>query len=245
MATIGDIATKARSLTNTDSDSYSNADLLIDINMWQQKMVGMIFDSQDESDFDDQRNTTYPIKTVPLVAGQRDYGIPVSEKVLKVKDVTIYYDGTNGYRARPFDITDIDVGNTTSTSTAQSVRLDGLFTKTTPQYDYKFNAIWVYPLPVQSDVTAGGFILIEWFRQATDFTSAELTTGTVVPGFDDTFHMMLAYGAAFERATSKQLPQLKAISAGLTDYEARLRKQYSVKQGDRKYQLLQDYQSYK
>lgn len=243
--TLGDIATKARALTGTDSNSYTDANLLIDINLWLQKIVGMIFDSQDESDWDDQRNSTYPIKTTPMVANQRDYRIPVSEKVLKIKDVTAYYDGVNGYRATPVDITDYQIGNTTSSSTAQSTVVDANFPTTAPAYDYKFNSIWLYPLPTTSNVSAGGYILIEWFRQATEFTSGELTAGTVVPGFDDTFHAMLAYGPAYEYAESKQLPQAKQIGAVLSDYEARLRKQYSVKQGDRKYQLLQEYQSYK
>jgi len=244
--TLGDILIKARNLTGTDTSSYTNANALIDINLWLQKVVGMIFDSQDESDWDDQRNTTYPIKTAPLVASQRDYTIPVSEKVLKIKDVSITYDGTNSYRATPIDLTDYSaIGNATSAMTTQNTTIDSYFAKTAPSYDYKFNSIWIYPTANASDVAAGAKIIIEWFRQATEFTSAELSTGTVVPGFDDTFHAILAYGPAFEYAESKQLPQAKQIGAVLADYEARLRKQYSVKQGDRKYQLQQDYQSYK
>lgn len=247
--TLGDILTKARNLTGTDSNSYTNANALIDLNLWLQKIVGMIFDSQDESDWDDQRNSDYPIKKTSLVASQRDYRIPVSEKVLKIKDLTIYYDGVNGYRATPIDLTEFeDLGNAPSNATGgttQNAKIDAYFSRTTPGYDYKYNSIWLYPTCTATDVSAGAFMLIEWFRQATEFTSAELSTGTVVPGFDDTFHAMLAYGMAFEYASSKQLPQLKQIQPILADFEARLRKQYSVKQGDRQYQLKQSYQNYK
>jgi hypothetical protein len=58
--TLGQIATKARLLTNTDTSQYTDANLLVDINLWLQKLVAtMIYESQDESDFDDARRTTY------------------------------------------------------------------------------------------------------------------------------------------------------------------------------------------
>ena len=101
--TLGDINLKVYNLTATDISSYPDASMLIDINLWYQKIVSMIFESQDDSDFDDQRNTNYPVVTTPMVAGQRDYSIPVSEEVLKIKRVDITYDGTHYFRATPFD----------------------------------------------------------------------------------------------------------------------------------------------
>lgn len=234
--TLSDIATTARFLTNSDSTSYTDAQLLINTNTWYQKIVSMIFESQDESDFDDARNTDYPIETTPMVAAQRDYSIPVSNAVLKIKRVDLTYDGTNWYRAYP-----IDDGSVTYDMGANSAITDQNFIKQNPRYDVKYNSVFIYPAPVTADVTAGGSIRIEWERNVTPFTSAELTAGTVVPGFDAPFHPMLAQGAAYDYAFARQLPQLAQLQQSLQDWEVRLRQAYSRKLLDRTFQLKSGY----
>lgn len=243
--TLGDIQTKIYALTGANSTSYSNADMLIDLNLWNQKIVGMILDSQDESDFDDTRNTTYPIYTFPLVANQRDFSIAQSGNILKIKDLSVTYDGTNYHRALPMDITDYEFGNAPASATTQNTTIDAYFSKTNPRYDYKFGSLFLYPRASAADVTAGAAGVVEFFRAPVDFTSAELTAGTVNPGFDITFHPMLAYGASFEYCLAKQLPAGSSIYKELQVYEDRLRKQYGSKQLDRKMQFVADYQSYK
>lgn len=243
--TLSDIQNKIYSLTGTDSTSYPASLMLVDINIWLQKVVGMILDSQDEVDFDDGRRTDYPIKTIPLTTN-RDYPIPTTELVLKVKDVSVAYDGTAFYRALPFNsaenpnATAVPATNATANTT-----MDAYFSRTAPKYSQRWNALWLYPAALATDVTAGGIMIVEWYRQALDFTSADLSGGTAIPGFDNTFHAMLAYGPAFEYCTAKSLPQAKTIFVELQDFEIRLRSQYSQKQNDRKYDLASDYQSYK
>lgn len=237
--TLGDIAIKARNLVNTNTTNYSDALLLIDINIWYQKVATMILESQDDADFDDARNTTYPRKDIALVAGQRDYPIPVAEKMLKLKRVDISYDGVNFYKAEPIDISQIDYGIGKSTSTVQENNLDNLFPKTSPRYDIKAGSLFIYPRASTADVAAGATMVAEWSRQVTPFVTADytsvLTDSTVVPGFDDPFHPILAYGPAFEWAQSRNLPQAKALQADLIDYEVRLKQAYSNKNRDRVY----------
>lgn len=230
--TLGAIATKARALTNTDLVSYPDANLLIDINIWYEKIVSMILESMDESDFDDARRTNYPIQTTPMVANQRDYAMPVSEKVLKIKRMDLAYDGVNFYRALPIDDGDplYDMG-------ANATTTDQNFIRTAPRYDVKYNSLWLYPMPLQADEDAVGLIRVEWERNIQPFVTADytsvLTDSTVVPGFDDPFHAMLAHGAALEYSVSRQLPQLTQITSGLVDFEARLRQHYGKKELDR------------
>lgn len=230
--TLSDIASHARFLTYSDSTSYTDAQLLINLNLWYQKTVSMILESADEADFDDNRNTDYPILTTPMIAGQRDYTMPVSEKVLKIKRLDISYDGSTYYKAEPIDAGEIPYGLGNDTTT------DANFTRVAPRYDPQYNSLFIYPLPTAADVAAGGLLRVEWERQITPFTSGELTTGTVVPGFDDPFHPILSYGAAFEYATSRQQPQLAQITAQLQDYEQRLRTHYGRKELDRRLMLL-------
>lgn len=228
--TLGDVATKARSLTHTDIISYTDAQLLIDINIWNSKVSSIIFESQDDSDFDDARNTTYPIVTTPMVAGQRDYAIPVASQVLKIKRVDITYDGTNYYRATPFDAGAVDWGMGNSTNE------DINMIKQAPRYDIQYNAVFVYPLPVAADVTAGAKIRIEWFRDMIAFVPGDYTTvltdSTVIPGFDRPFHPILAYGAAYEFARAQLLPQMKDFKEETDLWEARIRVAYGRKNQD-------------
>lgn len=229
--TLGDIATKARNLVHADTANWTDANLLIDLNIWYQKIVSMILESQDESDFDDARNSDYPIMTTSMVASQRDYTIPVSEKVLKIKRVDVTYDGTNWYRATPIDDGAVQAGDGNAMVTDQN------YYQSAPRYDIKYNSIFLYPQPTAADVSAGGSIRIEWTRNVTPFVAADytsaLTDSTVVPGYDDPFHPMLAWGAAYEFASTNQLPQLSNITGNLQDWENRLRTHYSRKVQDR------------
>lgn len=244
---LSEINSKITQLTGADTSTsgYATANRLVDINLWQHKILTMILNSQDESDFDDQRNTTYPFKYLSLAAGLRDYSIPVSEKVVAIKRVDITYDGTNWYKAEPLDSGEILGGIPLSTETEAELALDNNFAKSSPRYDSKANAIFIYPRATQAEVDAGAQMKVEWVREITEFTSAELSTGTVVPGFDSAFHPILAYGPAFEYCQSLNLPQTKTLFAMLQDYEGRLRKTYGEKQKDRSYQLSGQYQSYK
>lgn len=238
MATLNDIATKARLLVDADTTSYTNAQFLTDLNLWNHKIVTMILNAQDESDWDDPNHGDYPELTFSLVASQRDYAIAVSEKVLKLKKLNITYDGTNWYKAEPIDSSEIgdSYGNDTT--------LDSQFSKSAPRYDYKYGALWIYPRADATDVANGAQGRAEWERQFKEFTSSDVTTGTAVPGFDDPWHHMLSYGCAFEFALANDMKVKKDYAQVLEDYELRLKQHYSRKQLDRKYRLGAEYTSY-
>lgn len=242
--TLGDINSKITSLTGASTNQYTNAERLVDLNIWQQNIVGMIFDSQDEVEFDDANRSDFPRKTTPLTTN-RDYSIPVAEKVLKIKSLSVAYDGSTFYRATPVDFGATGLADATAAATAANTTLDSYFSRVAPKYDIKFNSIFLYPKATAQDVTNGGVMLIEWFRQAEEFELSDLTGGTYVPGFDDNFHIMLAYGAAYEYLRGNDMKRAEAVLKDLAVYEARLRRQYSSKQLDRTYQITGDYQTYK
>lgn len=253
MATLSDINTKISNLLGVDTNTYTNANRLIDLNLWLQKITGMIFDAQDETDFDDLRYTDYPSVTFALVANQRDYAFTQFQTNtagivygnLKIKEVSVTYDGVSWYRANPIDSAENDFGNPPGGASTANTTIDGYFSKAAPRYDFKYNALFLYPRASTSDVTGGAMAKVEFFRSPCEFTSAELTAGTVSPGIDPTFHMMLAYGAAYEFAQAQQMPQKNEIARELQNYEVMLRKQYSSKQLDRKYKLTPAYERYR
>lgn len=206
--------------------------MLIDINIWYTKIVSMIFESQDDTNFDDARNTNFPIVTTPLVAGQRDYGIPVSEDVLKIKRIDVSYDGSTYYRATPFDngVPPWGFGNTTNE--------DANMIKQAPNYSINYNSIFLYPMAAASDVAAGALMRIEWernitpFTKAADYTAVAMSASTTIPGFDSPFHATLAYGAAYEFANANNLPQLQNIKDDLGGWEQRIKQAYGKKDLD-------------
>lgn len=232
--TIGDINTKITALVNVDTTVYTNAERVIDINMWIHKVQSMIFTSMDEVDFDDKNYTDYPEKTTPLIANQRDYTVPVTEKVISFKRVDISYDGQNWYRATPIDTGEMLNGLGPASATTQQTKTDALFSKTSPRYDTAYNSVFIYPRADATDVANGGKIFMQWVRELKEITVSDLTTGTLVPGFDTEFHPILAYGPAYEFLLGTgQNVDTEYVQKSLQDLETRLIATYGKKQVDR------------
>lgn len=230
---------------DTTSSGYPTATRLIDINSWQHIVHSMILDSQDESDFDDTSNTSFPIKYLSMIAGQRDYSIPYTDKIVELKRVDVSYDGVNFVRAIPIDSGEIVEGIGLSTSTTQETTTDGQFSTAQPRYDYKYGAIFVYPRATQAQVDAGATIKYEGSREMTEFTSGDYSTGTAVPRIDSAFHPFYYLGPSYDYCIVNSLPQAKGIKARLDDLEARLRRQYGKKVKDRDTQVRGAVQNYK
>ena len=242
--TLSDIATKARSLTGTDSNNYTNAQLLIDLNIVHQKAADIILSAQDESDYDDPNHGDYPTGTFPLTTN-RDNFIPTTERILQLKTASISYDGTNYYKSTPIDSNEFPFGQGPASATTQESTIDGLFSKTAPRHDWKYGALFVYPKATQTEVDAGAKVFLEWTRAAYLFTSSDLSTGTMEPGFDTQFHPFLAYGCAFERSIDKNPALAKDLWGVMQDYEARMRRHYGQKQRGRMISLQADLPDYK
>lgn len=251
--TLGDIASKVRYQTKTDTTSYPDAQLLIDINITYEKIIGAVLRSMDEQDFDDYRSTSnYPIASRALVAGQRDYkfnsntwslagregGSATTNQPLlplKIKRVDVTYDGTNYFRADPIDTGEISIGLGNDTVT------DASYYKTAPKYDIRANAINVYPMATAGDVSSGAKVRIEFTRDVTlfvvgDYTSV-LTDSTVIPAFDSTFHPSLANGTCYEYGKTNNLPNKNDWKQDFNEDMGLLALQYGSKAQDRNYRL--------
>jgi len=198
------------------------------LNDWYHKVVTMILAAQDAWDWDDTNKTNYPVATTPLVASQRDYTFPTSLKILKIKRVDVTYDGSTYYKVEPFDSSETGLGLGNDTT------VDARFSKTSPFYDLKSTSIWLYPMASAADVTAGGKLRIEFFREPTEFTTSDTTAE---PGFDEPFHRMLSLGASLDYCVRQSLPQKNDLAALLKDYEERLRLYYGRKDQDTNPQL--------
>lgn len=144
--------------------------------------------SNDQFDFDDPTKTDYPIATTPLVAGQRDYQFD-NIGFLRLKRVDVSYDGTNFYRATPFD------SGAVADGLGNDSKIDEKFTKTEPAYDPKAFGFWLYPRAEAADVSAGGTIRIEYERTFTEFAYNDTTKE---PPIDRPFRDLIAAGAVLK-----------------------------------------------
>lgn len=234
---LANIDTKVTELTKSDSIiAYPTANRLINYNIWNQKIVSMILDSQDTSDFEDANRTGYSTLVAPLIANQRDYRFGIGDGVVEVRRVDISYDGVTSNRSTPVDSSEIGIGLIEG-----STDIDKYYSQSSPAHDWKYNALFIYPKPT----VELGSIEVEVSRTAKDVTSEQYIAGTMTPGFDENFHPMAAYGMALEffiaNGMSEQAAQTSQI---LSDYEVRLRRQYGKK--DREYPLRfqSDYVNY-
>jgi len=233
---LANIDTKVTELTKTSTTSYPTANRLINANIWNQKIVTMILESQDTSDFEDANRTGYSILSANLVAGQRDYRFGISNGVVEVKRVDVTYDGVTSNQSFPIDSAEIGIGIIEGATT-----IDTYYTQSNPHHDWKYNAVFLYPKPIASV----GSLELEVSRTARDYTSAEYIAGTLTPGFDENFHPMVAYGISYEYFISNGMAtQAESMLGVLSDYERRLRKQYGKKERNYPLRFASDYIDY-
>lgn len=174
-------------------DSTLLAYFTADINETLYDIITEIMMSQDTFEWDDPTLTTFPVATTPLVASQRDYQFD-NISFLKLRRVDVSYDGTNYYRANPFDSSSYLAGMGNDTS------VDGNFSKTDPKYDPKAFGFWLYPMANATDVANGGKIRIEFTRAFDEYTTDDTTKQ---PPIDRPFHDLIAIGASQKWAATK------------------------------------------
>lgn len=222
--TIGDIGNYVSFRTGTDTTTYTAANRLISTNRWYHKVTDMIFDSLLDYQHDDLNLSTETIVSKNTVADQEYVALGVSDEILAIKRVEVSYDGTNYYRAEPIHQGQI------STSIVNQTAINNDFSTTKPYYEHRGQLLYLYPVPTSS-VTNGLKLWVQ--REAAEYTSGEVTTGTKEPGFDEPFHIMIALGMCWDWFSSKKLwDEAKSVAEEINDYEVRLRKAYGRKNAD-------------
>ena len=102
-------------------------------------------------------------------------------------------------------------------------------------YDKQGSSILLYPAPDNgASVTLAAGLKVYFQRTASIFTSAEVTTGTKVPGFASPYHMILAYMAALPYAISYKKDRVPVILNEIRRLEEDLTDHYSRREKDRR-----------
>lgn len=181
---ISEINSETRLLCDADTTTYPAADLLRRVNSAYEEIVGKIIGLDGAWQFDDTNYTTFPIGTIDLLAGQYDYAFDTT--FLNIEKVAVKYNDGKYYFLDPVDKNDV------------SEPLETLyFTNGIPlYYDKQGQSVLIYPAPASGSVTLTAGLKVYFQRTASVFTSAEVTTGTKVPGFASPFHILICYKAA-------------------------------------------------
>lgn len=220
---LSEMSEKLTRLTGENTTRYTNAQRATDLTIGLDKVVSMILDSQDNSDYDDPNHGDSAILDTNLVAGQRDYGFSIGDNVLQIKDVQVSYDGTNYYTALPMDRSELP-------TSPDDPSIDQFFSQSYPRYDVEGLSILLYPKPTASV----GEVSARVSRDVTPITSAEIATGTKVIGIDRAFHYLVVLLAAQQRFMENNIAgnKLQRVLTEISDLEARVRRQYGRKQID-------------
>ena len=183
--TISDIVEEVYELTGgTDSTSFTAASMLRKMNAAYEKVVGMIMLQDGNWEFDDTNYTDFRRGVTTMVESQNDYSFDSTH--LAIESAQVLDNGGIWQGMTPISKDEMGV------PLEEFQKDDGLPT----YYDKDGKSIWLTPAPTASSVTLANGLKIFFRRTADLFTSAQVTTGTKVPGFASPYHMIIALETA-------------------------------------------------
>lgn len=202
MLHISDLAVKTRYLTNSDSTSFTNANLLIAFNSHYDRIIGRILSETAGSKFlhGDVSYTAFPTYDQNLTAGTATYRIQALAT------------GTYPSRTEPLIILGVEVANASgdyqplTRITLREINKElGLgqseyqSTNGMPrEYEIREGLVVLYPAPAAANVTLTNGLRIFYLRNAEQLD--DVTSTTVYPGIPSPWHDLLAWGTAYDFA---------------------------------------------
>lgn len=180
---ITNIKSDVHFLCGSTSATYSDTDMIRNINIAYQETARLIWSSAGGWQFDDSNATTLPIARTTMVHEQQDYSLPSTSQ--KIEAVVIKDSGGNWQRLRPFDIHDTTIAPEEYLETA------GL----PLYYDLVGRSVMLYPKPSSAYCTLASGLGVYISRDVTEFA---VTASSATPGFATPFHRILSYAAAID-----------------------------------------------
>ena len=193
------------------------------VNDAQDSIVSDILDVDTRWQWDDTNRTDFPIGSIDLVDGQRDYTLDVEH--LKILGVEVKDASGNFYPLLPIDMEDMRSKGITPTEFFET---NGL-----PQYYDKIaNSILLYPQPATAQVTISNGLKVHFQRGPEYFTTSDTTR---VPGFASLYHKLIPLLTSFEYAVSNDMTEKAGLLNIRIQEERNKLKGYFSKRGkDRK-----------
>lgn len=231
--TISDINVEARALVDADTTSYSAALLLIRVNTAMEEIARILLEASGRWQWDDTNNSDYPNGVAVLsnlTNGTQNYAIDTS--LIKIDGVSIKDSAGNYYKLIPFDPEDLKAVYGPLFDRTMFLNTSGkpLY------YDVHGAYVSLYPAPDNGvSVTLTSGLKVYGERTAALFTSAEVSTGTKVPGFASPFHSLVSYMAALPYAQAYKPTRVQFLMAEITRKKMELAKFYSKRDVDERH----------
>ena len=225
MPTITDINLETRDLCDASAVSYPDATLLRRHNEAYERVVGWILEIDGTWQWDDTNYSDLPIGTQTLVEGQNSYSF--NDKFLEMEEITIKNEAGIESIIKPVDQMDL-VGNIPLNERFKDNGVPICYDKVSD------DTIKLYPAPDDgSSVTLVNGLKIRFRRTADIFTSAEVTTGTKVPGFISSAHLILSYMAAIPYCMKYKKDRVGLYEERVRQYKAEIINSYSKREQDK------------
>lgn len=188
--TITDLNQEIRDLCDADSTSYQAATLLRRVNSSLETLVGKIINADGYWQYDDTNYTDLPVGVGDLVSAQSSYSF--SSEYLDILEVMVLSKDGTYRRVIPFDPSQLGMSFDEWVGSATGTPPNGI-----PEYYDKLgDSIRFDRSPTATYVTLTSGLKVRFKRTADLFTSAQVTTGTKVPGIASPYHQLIAYMAA-------------------------------------------------
>ena len=230
---ISEIEAEARALCDADTTSYSAADMLRRVNNAYEQVVGWLINADGKWQFDDTNYGDFPIGTFTLVDSQGKYSF--NDKFLQIIDVQIK-DVNGKYNIiTPIDQKDFETGF----PLREQFSTDGY-----PFFYDKLSSDTIELLPAPDNgvtVTLDAGLRIYFKRTADIFTSAQVTTGTKIPGFDSTFHVILSYMAAVPYCMSYKKDRVALYQSEVIRLKDEILQQYTKRSKDERNHMTSEF----
>jgi hypothetical protein len=212
---VSEIKAKTRRLTKTDSTTYSDADILIDLNLAQKRVVSLIMR------YSNYINEFVSIKTFDLMAkdnvsvGEVGYNgeYPWETTVLKPFRAEVKY--ASGDTPKPATVTQLNQSEDTQ------LNPDGSLYGASPQVFYSRKSWFIRPLLEGSTDVEDGIIM--WFQEMPD----EITADEDIPAGNDLIHEIYPYLLAMDYYGERPEKYNQNVEKGYLNALDNLRAYYS------------------
>lgn len=165
------------------NDSTLFKQVIGDINQAYKKVAMGLLRVDRRWKFDDSNYTDFPIATINLVSGQRDYTLPAA---------TSGGNASTLWRINLVEVMD-STGNYSKIEPFYDGELEGTVSGLPTMYKLIGNSIRLDAIPLTGSVTLTAGLRITFQRSIVEFTTSSTTEQ---PGFIDTYHDLLAYDAS-------------------------------------------------
>ena len=197
--------------------------MLLAINNAYERVVSLILQADGRWEWDDSNNTDFPIATTTLTTDQQDYSLAVTH--LNITRVQIKDTAGNWTQLTPLNQSDLKGEALDEFMKSASIPV---------YYDKIGSSVVLYPKP---NYTQTASLKIYFQRGPAVFTSAEVTTGTKVPGFSSLYHELIPLHAAHDYAIAKGLANVNQLAAQIQQREEALQSDYELRSRDEQIQL--------